>query len=82
MYTGTEALRRGLGGMKPKYLTVQDHPAMGLDNTVCANPVAYCISKRVYLSTDDVAKKKCTQKPTIDLIGAFRCNWLQMLEGD
>lgn len=68
--------------MKPKYLTVQDHPQMGLNNTVCENPVAYCISKRVYLSVDDVTAKKCTNKPTVDLIGAFRCNWLRTLEGE
>lgn len=66
---------------KHKYKTVDDHPRMGLDNEVCKHPVAYCISKRVYLSADDVAKKRCTCKPTVDLRGEVRCNWLRALEG-
>lgn len=66
---------------KGKYKTVDDHPLMGLDNAVCRKPVAYCISKRVYLSADDMVKKRCTCKPTVDLIGEVRCNWLRLLEG-
>ena len=63
-----------------KYKTIDDNPKMGLSNSVCKKPVAYCISKRVYLSKEDVKKKKCLNKPTVDMIGEFKCNWLKILE--
>ncbi len=63
------------------YKTVADDPRMGLNNELCTNPVAYCQSKHVFLSATDVDRKKCTCKPTVDLIGVVRCNWLHTLEG-
>lgn len=40
------------------------HPYMGLDN-------------KVWLSEEDVKRKKCKNKPTFDMIGVHRCGCLE-----
>lgn len=49
------------------------HPLMGLDNKICRNPVYWCRLHQVWLSEDDVERKRCKCKMTFDMIGAYRC---------
>lgn len=53
---------------------------MGLDNQICENPKYYCKNHLVYLSEEDVQRKKCTRKPTFDMIGTTSCRSLMTLE--
>ncbi len=53
---------------------------IGLNNSECKNPVYYCRSKKVFLSTDDVEKKGCLRKPTADMISTKTCQWLMTTE--
>lgn len=53
------------------------NPYMGLDNTVCRNPAYWCRLHQVWLSEEDVEKKKCTKKPTFDMIGFITCGNLE-----
>jgi DNA-binding cell septation regulator SpoVG len=53
---------------------------VGLYNQPCRKPVAFCLSKKVYLSEEDIRRKKCRNKPTFDMIGEFKCNWLQPVQ--
>ena len=66
--------------MKNIYKTKDDHKDMGLNNELCTNKKYYCRSKRVYLSEDDACRKRCLCKPSFDMIGASRCNWLVSVE--
>lgn len=66
--------------MQTIYKTKDDHKEMGLNNELCTNIQYYCRSKRVYLSEEDVNKKRCLCKPTFDMISVNRCNWLQKVE--
>lgn len=66
--------------MQTTYKTRDDHACMGLNNQLCTNIKYYCRSKRVYLSDEDVGKKRCLCKPTFDMIGENRCNWLERVE--
>lgn len=52
----------------------------GLNNQNCQNPKYYCKSHQVYLSDDDVRKKKCLAKMTPDMISTCRCNWLLTID--
>jgi hypothetical protein len=38
------------------FKTVYDHPKMGLYNSICENPVAFCRLKRVWLSYANIDK--------------------------
>lgn len=49
---------------------------IGLDNKVCENPKYYCKIHLVYLSAEDVKRKKCMCKPTFDMIGTTTCKSL------
>ncbi len=53
------------------------HPFMGLDNKVCTSPAYWCRLHRVWLSEEDVERKKCMCKPTYDMIGVRRCGCLE-----
>jgi len=64
----------------PTYKTVQDHPRMGLNNKICKSPVAFCKSKQVFLSLEDIAAKCCMCKPTLDMIGTEVCKKLEPIE--
>lgn len=59
----------------PKACTAS--PWMGLDGKVCEKPVYWCRMHEIWLSEEDVAKKKCLAKPTYDLIGVRRCNCIE-----
>lgn len=57
-----------------KYLRADSkNPYMGLDNKICSSPMYYCKSKQVWLSVEDVKRKKCLCKPTFDMIGVNKC---------
>ena len=56
------------------------HPRMGLDNKICKNPVYWCRLHEVWLSEEDVIRKKCMNKPTYDMIGTVRCGNLERKE--
>lgn len=58
----------------------QRNPYMGLDNKICRNPVYWCRLHQVWLSEDDVKRKKCKRKPTFDMIGTYRCLCLERKE--
>lgn len=60
-----------------KYKISSEHVTMGLDNKVCDNPVYYCALKQVYLTNDDVRRKRCLNLPTFDLLGTTRCTSLR-----
>lgn len=49
---------------------------MGLDNTVCDNPQFFCRCHKVYLSPEDVERKNCCHKLTLDMISYVQCRWL------
>ena len=81
-------LKRGTGGKRtrnklpplPVYQTIKDDPEMGLNNIRCTAPVAFCHSKQVYLSAEDIELKRCLCKPTLDMIGTEQCKKLEYLE--
>ena len=56
------------------------NPYMGLNNTICQNPAYWCRLHEVWLSPEDVIKKKCRNKPTFDLIGTYECGNLVSAE--
>lgn len=63
---------------KEVYLTAsKKYPLMGLDNKVCNNPKYWCRLHQVWLSEDDVKRKKCRNKHTFDMISTYRCNCLE-----
>ena len=62
--------------MQKQYMTIKDHPHMGLNDTLCENPVAICISKKVMLSEQDIENKKCRRKLDKRMLGYEGCNWL------
>lgn len=56
------------------------NPYMGLNNTVCKNPVFWCKIHNVWLSEEDIKLKKCMCKPTFDMMGSIRCGGLAKRE--
>lgn len=62
------------------YKNISDSPRMGMNNELCIYLVAYCKSKRVYLSEKDMTFKKCMEKPTFDMLGVQKCKWLEMVD--
>ena len=52
------------------------NPKGGLNNTICENPAYWCKSHQVWLTEEDVERKKCTCRPTFDMIGVEKCNSL------
>lgn len=55
-------------------------PWMGLDGVVCEKPAYWCRLHEVWLSEDDVAKKRCLNKMTYDMLGVYRCKCLERRE--
>jgi hypothetical protein len=53
------------------------NPWMGLDGVVCVDPVYWCRLHEVWLSSEDVNRKKCFAKQTYDMISTYRCNCLE-----
>lgn len=53
---------------------------MGINNKLCIYPVAYCKSKRVYLSEKDISLKKCMKKTTFNMLGERQCKWLERVD--
>lgn len=54
-----------------------NHPRMGLGNKLCINPKYWCRSHQIWLSENDVKKKECFHKPTIDMISYEKCRCLE-----
>ena len=60
------------------YLTANaKSPYMGLDNKICKNPTYWCRLHQVWLSEEDVKRKRCKNKSTFDMIGVRRCGCLE-----
>ncbi len=53
------------------------NPFMGLNNQVCKDPKYWCRLYQVWLSKEDVEKKKCRQRPTYDMISTYSCKCLE-----
>lgn len=66
--------------MEEKFKTIDDDPDMGLGNKKCLQKDYYCGSHRVYLSEEDVKRKKCLCKPDVDMIGFHICPNLKNME--
>jgi hypothetical protein len=56
------------------------NPWMGLDGKICENPAYWCRMHEVWLSEEDVAKKRCLAKLTYDMISYRRCHNLERKE--
>ena len=56
------------------------NPLMGLNNKVCENPRYWCRNHQVWLSENDVDKKRCRHKLTFDMIGEYVCPSLEVKE--
>ena len=60
------------------YLTANaKNPYMGLDNKICKNPTYWCRLHQVWLSEEDMKRKRCKNKPTFDMLGVYRCGCLE-----
>lgn len=53
------------------------HPLMGLGNKTCRQPEYWCRLHRVWLSGEDVQRKKCREKQDFDMLGTHRCSCLE-----
>lgn len=49
------------------------NPQMGLRNTICADPVYWCRLHEVWMSEEDVTRKGCKARRTLDMIATRRC---------
>lgn len=58
----------------------QRNPYMGLNNKICKNPTCWCRLHQVWLSEEDVKRKRCENKPTFDMIGVYPCRCLERRE--
>ncbi len=58
------------------FKTVDDHPDMGLDNTLCTDKKYYCKSHRIFLSEKDAHNKGCFEKWDSSMIEKNQCNFL------
>lgn len=52
---------------------------MGLNNKICQNSKYWCRLHEIYLSEQDVIKKHCKNKFTMDMISQYRCGNLEEL---
>lgn len=52
------------------------NPHMGLNNKICIHPDYWCRRHEVWLSEEDVKKRKCKNLPTYDMISTMRCTSL------
>lgn len=53
------------------------HPLMGLGNKICKNPKYWCRLHEVWLSEEDVKKKKCMEKLSFDMLSTYKCGCLK-----
>lgn len=53
------------------------NPWMGLDGVVCERPAYWCRLHEVWLSEEDVAKKKCLSKLTYNMMETYQCKCLE-----
>lgn len=53
-----------------------EKPFMGLFNKECKKRDYYCKFHNVWLSSKDVERKKCFNKPTFDMISTYMCPYL------
>lgn len=53
------------------------NPLMGLDNKTCRQPEYWCRLHQVWLSGEDVQRKKCREKQDFDMLGTHRCGCLE-----
>lgn len=53
------------------------NPLMGLNGVICKDPVYWCRMHEVWLSEEDVQKKKCLQKPSYNLMETRKCNCIE-----
>ena len=53
------------------------NPWMGLNGVVCKNPAYWCRMHEVWLSEEDVARKKCLARLTYDMIATRKCNCIE-----
>lgn len=53
------------------------HPRMGLDNKICTSPKYWCRLHEVWLSEEDVKRKKCREKLTFDMLSTYKCGCLE-----
>lgn len=56
------------------------NPQMGLHNVVCADSVYWCRLHEVWLSEEDVTRKGCNAKHTLDMIATRRCGNIEKKE--
>ena len=52
---------------------------MGLNNKICQHLKYWCRLHEIYLSEQDVMKKHCKNKFTMDMISQYRCVNLEEL---
>lgn len=62
------------------YKTINNHPDMGLENKICEFKDYFCTYHQVYLSTEDVRRKKCLNKPTFDMLGTYKCPHIRQVD--
>lgn len=53
------------------------NPWMGLNGVVCKDPAYWCRMHEVWLSEEDVARKKCLARLTYDMIATRKCNCIE-----
>lgn len=56
------------------------NPWMGMNGVVCEKPAYWCRLHEVWLSEDDVAKRKCLEKLRPDMLSTHKCNCLERKE--
>ena len=59
-----------------QYKTIEDNPAMGLNNKICQNRVYFCNYHKVYMSQEDVDKEGCQRRQTFDMMSTYKCSYL------
>lgn len=53
------------------------NPYMGLGNRTCQDPAYWCRLHRVWLSEEDVRRRRCRAKEDYDMMGTHRCGSLE-----
>lgn len=53
------------------------NPWMGMDGKICEKPAYWCRMHEVWLSEEDVVKKRCAARLSYDMIATNRCNCLE-----
>ena len=49
------------------------NPQMGLHNVICSDPVYWCRLHEVWMSEEDVVRKGCKARHTLDMIATRHC---------